>query len=218
MLALFLVAVSLGLSNFAASVGIGVAGVDASTRLRVALVFGLFETAMPVAGLLIGRSLAGALGGAAHWAAGILLAGAGAYALIQAARDPPGHASSPPPPPGERPGRAAPRPPGAGGETPGQGGMAGRKPAMVASGRRNLRLVVAGIALSADNLTVGFALGTYHVNVALAAVVIGAVSVALSLLGLELGNRLGAVTGKYGGFLGGAILVATGIAILIGTL
>ena len=40
MLALLLVAVSLGLSNFAASVGIGVAGLDGRTRLRVALVFG----------------------------------------------------------------------------------------------------------------------------------------------------------------------------------
>jgi hypothetical protein len=38
MLALLLVAVSLGLSNFAAA---GVSGVDARTRLRVAIVFGL---------------------------------------------------------------------------------------------------------------------------------------------------------------------------------
>ena len=47
MLALVLVAVSLGLSNFAAAVGIGVSGVDARTRLRVGVIFGLFETGMP---------------------------------------------------------------------------------------------------------------------------------------------------------------------------
>jgi putative Mn2+ efflux pump MntP len=41
MLALLLVAVSLGLSNFAAAIAIGVSGVDARTRLRVAIVFGL---------------------------------------------------------------------------------------------------------------------------------------------------------------------------------
>jgi len=35
MLGLLLVAVSLGLSNFAAAVGIGVSGIDARTRLRV---------------------------------------------------------------------------------------------------------------------------------------------------------------------------------------
>ena len=42
-----------------------------------------------------------------------------------------------------------------------------------------------GIAFQA----VGFALGTYHVNLTVAALVISAVSVALSLTGLELGAR-----------------------------
>ena len=59
MLALLLVALSLGLSNFAASVGIGVAGVDSRARLRVAAIFGIFETGMPVLGLLLGRSPSG---------------------------------------------------------------------------------------------------------------------------------------------------------------
>ena len=48
--ALLLVAMSLGLSNFAAAVGIGVTGTGARTRLRVGLIFGFFETAMPVLG------------------------------------------------------------------------------------------------------------------------------------------------------------------------
>ena len=42
MLELLLVALSLGLSNFAASVGIGAAGVDTGTRLRLGAVFGAF--------------------------------------------------------------------------------------------------------------------------------------------------------------------------------
>ena len=62
MLALLLVAVSLGLDNFAAAIGIGVAGVDAGTRLRVGLIFGIFETGMPLLGLVLGRGLAHALG------------------------------------------------------------------------------------------------------------------------------------------------------------
>ena len=56
MLALVLVAVSLGLSNFAAAVGIGVSGIDGRTRLRVGLIFGLFEAGMPIVGLLLGLS------------------------------------------------------------------------------------------------------------------------------------------------------------------
>jgi manganese efflux pump family protein len=59
MLALALVAFSLGLSNFAAAVGLGASGIDARTRLRVGVIFGVFETGMPLLGLLLGRSLAG---------------------------------------------------------------------------------------------------------------------------------------------------------------
>jgi manganese efflux pump family protein len=64
-LAVLLVALSLGLSNFAAAIGIGISGIDARTRWRVGVVFGLFEAGMPIVGLLLGRSLAGTLGGAA---------------------------------------------------------------------------------------------------------------------------------------------------------
>ena len=56
---------------------------------------------------------------------------------------------------------------------------------------RTGQLLVTGIALSIDNLAIGFALGAYHVNLAAAAVIIGAVSVTLSLIGLELGDRPG---------------------------
>jgi putative Mn2+ efflux pump MntP len=52
-LALLLVALSLGLSNFAAAIGIGVTGVDAGTRLRVGLIFGISEAGMPILGLLL---------------------------------------------------------------------------------------------------------------------------------------------------------------------
>ena len=50
MLALLLVAVSLGLSNFAAAIAIGITGVDRRLRLRIALAFGVFEAGMPIAG------------------------------------------------------------------------------------------------------------------------------------------------------------------------
>jgi putative Mn2+ efflux pump MntP len=52
----------------------------------------------------------------------------------------------------------------------------------------------------------------------LAAVVIGAVSVSLSLAGLELGNRFGARTGERGEIVGGLVLVGVGVAIAAGAL
>jgi putative Mn2+ efflux pump MntP len=80
------------------------------------------------------------------------------------------------------------------------------------------RLLVTGIALSIDNLAVGFALGSYHASLAVAAVVIGLVSVALSLLGLELGSRLGAKTGERGELIGGVVLIGVGVAIAAGVI
>ena len=47
MLPLLLVAASVGLSNLAAAIGIGFGGVTARTRIRVAVVFGVFEAGMP---------------------------------------------------------------------------------------------------------------------------------------------------------------------------
>ena len=185
MLALLLVALSLGLSNFAAAIGIGVSGIDGRTRLRVGVIFGLFEGGMPILGLLLGRGLANTLGHAAHWIGAALLVATGLYAVVQAIR-------------------SARR----------QQDQAGVLPA----GQRTGRLLVTGAALSIDNLAVGFALGTFHVNLAVAAVVIAVVSVALSLIGLELGNRLGAKTGERGELLGGLVLIGVGIAVASGVL
>jgi putative Mn2+ efflux pump MntP len=80
------------------------------------------------------------------------------------------------------------------------------------------RLWLSGLALSIDNLAVGFALGTYPVSLAVAVVVIGAVSVTLSLVGLELGSRLESRIGQGGELIGGLILIGVGIAIAGGVL
>jgi len=55
------VGASLGLSNFAAAIGIGLRGTDRRTRIRTAIAFGLFEAAMPLVGLFMGEQLAGFL-------------------------------------------------------------------------------------------------------------------------------------------------------------
>jgi putative Mn2+ efflux pump MntP len=179
MLALILVAVSLGLSNFAAAIGIGISGTSARTRLQVGVIFGLFETGMPIAGLALGRSLARTLGGAAHWISAGLLIATGAWTLIQAIRSSP--ASAP-----------------------------------AADDQRIFRLLITGLAISIDNLAVGFALGSFHVSLAIAAITIGAISVTLSLIGLELGAQIGARAGQRGELLGGLVLIAVGAAIAAG--
>jgi manganese efflux pump family protein len=214
-LALLVVAVSVGLSNFAASIGLGASGANARTRLHVALIFGLFEGGMPALGLLLGRSLAGTLGHAAHWAGAGLLIATGGYALIQAAR-------------AARTARAAradpvPAAPAAAETAPVPSVPAAAETAPVPSvpaGQPLGRLLVTGLALSMDNLVVGFAVGTFPVSLVTAVIVIAAVSVALSLAGLELGirlgARLGARTGSRGEVLGGLALIGVGIALAAG--
>jgi putative Mn2+ efflux pump MntP len=193
--ALLLVAVSLGLSNLAASVGLGAGGTDRRTRLRVAVVFGLFEGGMPVLGLLLGRGLAAPLGQAAHWAGAALLIAAGGWTLLQAAR-------------------GRPRPAGAGPVTP--PAPAARPAHHAAPG--TARLALTGLVLSADNLAAGFALGAFRVSLAVAAVTIAAVSAAMSLAGLEAGARIGARAGSRAEILGGVILAGAGIALATGVI
>lgn len=85
-LALVLSALAVGLDNFAAAIGIGIAGVDTRTRVRVGLVFGVFEAAMPVVGLLVGHTSARSLGQATRYIGGGLLAAAGIWSLVAALR------------------------------------------------------------------------------------------------------------------------------------
>src|SRR6266852_3727444 len=112
---LLLVSVSVGLSNFAGAIGIGLSGIDARTRLRVGLAFGLFEALMPIIGLLL-------------------------------------------------------------------------------------------------------ALAVYQINIVLAAATMGVISVALSLVGLELGSRLGSRVEAWSEELGGTVLILVGLAIAVGLL
>ena len=197
MLALLLVAAAVGSSNLVAAIGLGVSGVDTATRWRVGLVFGVFEAGMPVVGLLIGEHTAVQLGQASRWLGGTLLIGVGVAGLIgpiRARRSGEGRSSPAPEP------AAAPRPADLG----------------------LVRLLVSGLALSLDNLVIGFALGTYQTPILISALIIGGVSVAMSLAGLEIGARLGRRSRRRPGSradkLGAALLIGVGIAVAAGVL
>jgi putative Mn2+ efflux pump MntP len=214
--ALLLVAVSLGLSNLAASIGIGVGGVDRRTRLRVGIIFGSFEAAMPAVGLLIGHGLAASLGRATNWlAAGllILVGGAGVAGGIrgrtsagtQSPRVPTGASVAGSPPSDGSPARPRPVNP-----APGRASSAGR-PGIV-------QLLVSGFALSLDNLVAGFALGSYQVGVLAGVVVFGLISAGMSLAGLEFGARIGSRAGLVGRIIGGIVVAGVGVTIGLGAL
>ena len=61
-------------------------------------------------------------------------------------------------------------------------------------------------------------LGAYHTNLAVAATVFGVVSVAMSLVGLELGARIGAAAGERSELIACALLIVVGVVIAAGAL
>lgn len=177
---LLLVSVSVGLSNFAGAIGIGLSGITARTRLRVGIAFGLFEALMPIIGLLLGQAVAGYMGHIARYVGSAILVVVGAYTIWQGRRVPDEQ----------------------------------KAPADL----RTHRLLVTALALSIDNLAVGFALAVYRIPIALAAATMGVISVGMSLLGLELGHRLGTRVEAWSEELGGAVLILVGLALAIGFL
>lgn len=182
LLSLLLVCISVGLSNFAGAVGIGLSGINVRTRVRVGLAFGFFEALMPVIGLLLGESVAGFFGQYGKYVAGAILVLTGAYTIVQARM------------------------------------TAVEEKARMPRSLRLQSLLITALALSIDNLAVGFALAVYHIDIVLAALAFGVVSILMALAGLELGHRLGKRAEAWSEEIGGAVLVLVGIAIAVGVL
>lgn len=181
-LALLLAGLSVGLSNFAASIAIGLGGASKSMRIKLALVFGLFETGMPIVGLVLGQQIAGKLGSHASELGGGLLILTGLYMTFEALKN------------------------------------VKDKEVKSAESGGFIKLLLTGLALSIDNLIVGFGLGAHHQNVAEAALTIGIVSIILALLGLEIGDRASSKLEESSEIASGAILILVGAAIAFGFL
>ena len=179
LLGLLLVSVSVGLSNFAGAIGIGLSGIDARTRIRVGVAFGFFEALMPLIGLILGAAVSTYIGhNLAGYIAGGILILTGLYTILQAR----------------------------------QVKTEDKTPRRL----QTHRLIITALALSIDNLAVGFALAIYHIQIILAAATMGVVSVGMSLVGLELGHRLGRTVEEWSEELGGGVLILVGVAIAAG--
>ncbi len=80
---------------------------------------------------------------------------------------------------------------------------------------RGWRLLVLSVATSIDALAVGISLSLLRVSIWLPSVVIGVVTAILTALGLQLGCRLGNTFGRKMDLVGGLVLIALGIKILV---
>jgi len=80
---------------------------------------------------------------------------------------------------------------------------------------RGWSLVLLSLATSIDALAVGLSMGVLGVRVWLPSVLIGIVAGLMTVLGMFLGRRLGQLLGTKMAFVGGLILIAIGLKILL---
>jgi putative Mn2+ efflux pump MntP len=80
---------------------------------------------------------------------------------------------------------------------------------------RGLMLLALSVATSIDALAVGLSFAFLDVNIALACVTIGLVACLVTIIGFAVGRRVGHVVGKRAEAIGGIILLAIAVRILI---
>jgi putative Mn2+ efflux pump MntP len=87
--------------------------------------------------------------------------------------------------------------------------------ASVSDPTRGVSLVVLSVATSIDALAVGLSLAVLQLTIWYPAVVIGVVTATLTVCGMLLGGRVGQRFGRRVRVLGGVILIAIGVKVLV---
>jgi len=96
------------------------------------------------------------------------------------------------------------------------GAMGDHEPGFrVADPTRGWSLVMLSLATSIDALAVGIGFALLDVNVWLVSLVIGIVAASMTALGMRFGGRLGARFGRRMELVGGLILIAVGVHIVV---
>ena len=165
--------VPLSLDSFAVAAALAIGGLSRRERVRVSIAFPLFEIAMPLLGLALGRATAAAVGDAAGYAAAAILVVLGLSMLF------------------ERSDYRAAR----------------------FRGARGTAFVLLGLAISLDELALGFTIGLLRLSLVVALALIAAQAVVACQLGLAVGARLGAAAADVAERLAGALLIGLGIVV-----
>jgi putative Mn2+ efflux pump MntP len=84
----FVLGFVLSLDNFRVAIALGTVPFGLKRAVQVALTFGLWDTIMPLIGLLIGHEIGEAVGNVAEWVGAAALGAYGLYLVITALRNP----------------------------------------------------------------------------------------------------------------------------------
>jgi len=79
----------------------------------------------------------------------------------------------------------------------------------------NTSLLLFSVAVSIDSLAVGLSFYLERVHILVPAMIIGAITFAFTFVGVFLGKRIGRFIGKGTQILGGFVLIAIGIRIVL---
>jgi len=80
---------------------------------------------------------------------------------------------------------------------------------------KGINLVLLSLATSIDALAVGLSIGVLNLDIWYPSFLIGVITAGLSLVGIQLGQKLGKRFGRRMEFIGGIILILIGLRILI---
>lgn len=198
---LFLIGVGLAADAFAVAMcrGLEAKRFTWKNGLLTGLFFGFFQAAMPVIGYYLATLFAEEISAFDHWIAFALLAFLGAKMIYEGAK--------------EEHSKRREKKQNAGSTSDTAAAADEKKPEHVPF--RMKELVVMSFATSIDALIVGVTFAFLDTNIWTSVSLIGAVTFALSLFGVFLGSKIGKKLGGKAEIVGGVILIAIGLKILL---
>lgn len=181
-------AVGLAMDAFAVSIATSLSLVNVSKRqiFRLSFHTGLFQFMMPVIGWYLGFSFSRYISDYDHWIAFVLLSLIGGKMIHESFEE----------------------------DEPPAGG-AQLAETLKKDPTRGFSLLFIAVATSIDALAVGVSLAMLNVNIWYPSAVIGVVTMSLSVLGMKIGEKLGSHFGSRMEQIGGLILIAIGLKILV---
>jgi len=187
---IILVAIVLGLDAFSLAMGMGVKGVNRRYAIKFSVIVGVFHVVMPLVGLEAGLALGKLLG---VWAARL-----GALVLLYIAFDfiIKGYREIRPQSLKFSEGRQLFR----GVKVP-RSGWTG--------------IIILGLSVSMDALTVGFSLGTFKMPLFLTVMIMGATAGIMTALGFTAGRFFGRLLGSYAQMTGGILLLLLAVKLVV---
>ena len=190
LLTIILVAVVLGLDAFSLSLGLGLQGRSRGYGVKFSAMVGLFHIIMPLIGLNLGLVVGKFLGVWASRLGAVILAYIAVDFIIKGYRE-------------SRP----------------RSYTFKEGKSIITQTNDSYRenwgnMLLLGISVSIDALTVGFSLGTFKMPIFITVIIMGMVAAIMTLLGFLGGRMFSRLVGSYAQMAGGLVLVALAIKLL----